>query len=75
MNLLETAIKGQEALVLQRSLEITQALNAKRYANKYNGELMTKLRKEIEDAQVRYSLACTDLMKLYTFANAEKVGA
>jgi hypothetical protein len=75
MNLLETAIKSQEALVVLRSVEVTQALNAKRYANKYNGELMTRLRQELSDAEVRYSLACTDLMKLYSFANEQKVSA
>lgn len=65
---LELAIKSQEALVVLRSLEVTQALNAKRYANKYNGELIAQLKQDIEDAQVRHALACQDLVALYTFA-------
>jgi len=75
MNILEIAIKSQEALVITRSLEVTQALNAKRYANKHNAKLMVELRKNLEDAQFRSAEATTDLMRLYVQANAEKVGA
>ena len=75
MTLLETTIKSQEALVLTRSLEVTQAYNAKRYANKHNGKLMAQLRKDLEDAQIRHSLATTDLIALYVYANEQKASA
>lgn len=75
MNSLDLAIKSQEALVITRSLEVTQALNAKRYANKYNGKLMAELRQNLEDAQFRSAQATTDLMRLYMQANEAKVGA
>jgi hypothetical protein len=75
MTILETAIKAQESLVQLRSLEVTEALNAKRYANKYNSVFLTQLRQNLQDAEVRYSLACSDLIKLYTFANSQKVDA
>mgnify|MGYP006283632871 CR=1 FL=1 len=64
---LELAIKSQEAIVVLRSLEVTQALNAKRYANKYNGKLMAQLKQDIEDAQVRHALATQDLMAMYSY--------
>jgi len=67
---LELAIKSQEAIVITRSLEITQALNAKRYGSKHDADLIAKLTREIEDAQVRHSLACADLTALYIYRNS-----
>lgn len=75
MNALQIAIASQEALVITRSLEVTQALNAKRYANKYNGKLMAELRQNLEDAQFRSAQATTDLMRLYMQANAAQAVA
>jgi hypothetical protein len=75
MNSLDLVIKSQEALVITRNLEVTQALNAKRYANKYNTKLMAELRKNLEDAQVRSAVATTDLMRLYVQANSVKAVA
>lgn len=69
MNSLEIAIKSQEALVVLRSMEITQALNEKRYANKQNSKLIAELKRNIENAQVRHSLACEELYSLYNYRN------
>jgi hypothetical protein len=66
--LLQHAIKSQEAIVVLRSLEVTQALNEKRYANKQNSKLIAELKQNIEAAQVRHALACEELLALYTFA-------
>lgn len=75
MNALDLAIKSQEALVITRNLEVMQALNAKRYSNKYNGKLITELRKNLEEAQFRSAEATTNLMRLYMEANSVKAGA
>ena len=75
MNTLDIAIKNAEALVLIRTNEIHEALNAKRYANKYNGKLIAQLRQELENAEVRQSQAYGELMALYIARNAEKAGA
>jgi len=74
MTKLESLIKSQEIEVLQRSKLVTEALNAKHYANKNNVELIAQLSQDIEVAQARHSLAIQNLIDLYKHAqNVEMV--
>jgi hypothetical protein len=75
MNTLDIAIKNAEALVVIRTNEIHEALNAKRYADKNNAELIAQLRQELENAEVRQCQAYSELTALYIARNAVKVGA
>lgn len=65
--LLEQAIKSQEAIVILRSLAVKEAMDAKRDSNKYNSELQTELKQNIENAQNAWTSAIKDLSSLYEF--------